>query len=70
MERIVSLYIDPMTTNLDLYFSLQENERKIVIIAAKAGDTPMTRQLLQLYFPKLAPQDVAALIKDLRGVAS
>jgi hypothetical protein len=59
-----------MTTNLDLYFSLQENERNIVIIAAKAGDTPMTRQLLQLYFPELAPQDVTALIKDLRGVAS
>ena len=70
MERIVSLYIDPMTKNIDLYFSLPENERNIVIIAAKAGDTPMTRQLLQLYFPKLAPQDVTALIKDLRGVAS
>ena len=59
-----------MTKNIDLYFSLQENERNIVKSAAKTGDSPMTRQVLELYFPKLAPQDVTALIKDLRGVAS
>ena len=70
MERIVSVYIDPMTQNIDLYFSLQENERNIVKSAAKTGDSPMTRQVLQLYFPKLAPQDIATLIKELRGVAS
>ena len=62
--------MDCMPSNIDLYFALNENERNIVIIAAKAGDTPMTRQLLQLYFPKLAPQDIIALIKDLRGVAT
>ena len=70
MERIVAVYIDPMTTNIDLYLSLQENERNIVKSSAKTGDSPMTRQVLQLYFHKLEPQDIATLIKELRGVAS
>ena len=59
-----------MPSNLDLYFALNGNEREIVKSAARTGNSPMTRQMLQLYFPKLAPQDIIALIKDLQGVAT
>jgi hypothetical protein len=59
-----------MPSHIDLYFALNEKEREIVRTAAKSGDNPMTRQVLQLYFPKLGPQDIAGLIKDLRGSAS
>jgi hypothetical protein len=59
-----------MPSNIDLYFALSEKEREIVKNAVKTGDSPMTRQMLQLYFPKLEPQKITDLIKELRGVAA
>ena len=56
-----------MISHLDQYFALSEKEREIVKTAAKSGDNPMTRQILQLYFPKVAPNDIVLLIKDLRS---
>lgn len=56
-----------MPSHIDQYFALSEKEREIVRTAAKAGDNPMTRQVLQLYFPKLNPTDIPVLIKHIRG---
>jgi hypothetical protein len=66
----VPSYMDRMTTNIDLYYSLNDKERGIVKAAAKAGDNPLTRHLLQLYFPKLSPQDTTNLLTELRAFTS
>lgn len=56
-----------MSAQIELYYSLGEKEREIVRAAAKAGDSPMTRQMLKLYFPKLAPEETTKLLVHLRG---
>jgi hypothetical protein len=56
-----------MSSYLDRYFSLNDTERSIVRTAAMSGDSPLTRQMLQLYFPKLSPEEITALMGDLRA---
>ena len=58
-----------MTSHIDQYFSLNEVERGIVRAAAKSGDSPLTRQMLQLYFPKLSPVEITTLIRHLRELS-
>jgi hypothetical protein len=58
-----------MTSHIDLYHSLGEKERAIVRTAAKAGDGPLTRQVLRLYFPKLSPQEITKLLVHLRAMS-
>ena len=69
-RRVLTFYMKRMSSNIDLYFALSEKEREIVKSAAKSGDSPMTRQVLQLYFPRLGPQDMSALMKDLRAISA
>ena len=59
-----------MSAQIELYYSLGEKEREIVRTAAKAGDSPMTHQVLQLYFPKLSPEETTKLLVHLRAISS
>lgn len=57
-----------MPSFLDQYLALNPQERNIVLTAAKAGDGPLSRQMFKLYFPRLAPEDIPKLIKELSGL--
>ncbi len=57
-----------MPSYLDQYFALNEQERNIVRTAAKTGDSPLSRQMFKLYFPKLTTEEIPKLIKELSGV--
>jgi hypothetical protein len=57
-------------SNLDQYYSLKELDRAIVTKACKAGDTPRSRQLVELYFPKIHPQEIGAFIKKISNLAT
>ncbi len=57
-----------MSLFMDRYLSLNKTERAIVRTAAMSGDSPLTRQMLQLYFPKLSPEEITTLMGDLRAL--
>lgn len=57
-----------MGTNIEQYFNLNDYERGIVWRAAKAGNSPMTHTLFQLYFPQLSHDQIRILIRDVGGV--
>jgi hypothetical protein len=48
-------------SDLELYFRLNETERRIVQTAARMGDTPGSRSVLELYFPRLTPERLRIL---------
>jgi hypothetical protein len=48
-------------SDLELYIKLNETERRIVRTAARMGDTPGSRTLLELYFPTLSPERLRIL---------
>jgi hypothetical protein len=59
-----------MGSYVDQFFSLEPKEREALTAACKAGDTPLSRQLLLLHFPKAGPQEIPSLIKEIRGLAA
>jgi hypothetical protein len=67
--RASEAYI-PSMSNLDQYYSLKEMDRAIVTRACKAGDSRRSRQMIELYFPKIHPQEVAAFIKQISNLAT
>jgi hypothetical protein len=48
-------------SDLEVYFRLNETERRIVQTAAKMGDTPMACAVFELYFPRLSPERLRIL---------
>jgi hypothetical protein len=57
-----------MTSNIEAFFNLNDYERNIIWKAARAGNSPMTGALFQLYFPQLSPDDIRNLIRDVSKV--
>ena len=47
--------------DLELYFGLNENERRIVQTAARMGATPLACAVFELYFPTLSPERLRIL---------
>jgi len=47
--------------DLELYFGLNETERRIVQMAARVGDTPLACAVIELYFPTLSPRRLRIL---------
>ena len=54
-----------MTANIELYFRLNATERRIVRTAAKMSLTASTLSIFQLYFPKVAADDLRWLIAEI-----
>ena len=48
-------------SDLELYFRLNETERRIVQTAARMGDTSGGRSVFELYFPRLTPERLRIL---------
>ena len=48
-------------SDLELYFRLNETERRIVQTAARMDDTPMACAVFDLYFPGLAAERLRIL---------
>jgi hypothetical protein len=47
--------------DLEVYFRLDENERRIIQAAARMGDTPLACAVFELYFPTLSPERLRIL---------
>ena len=43
-------------SDLEVYFRLNETERRIVQTAARMGGTPLACSVFDLYFPTLSPE--------------
>jgi hypothetical protein len=54
-----------VTANIELYFRLNITERRIVRTVARMGLTPSTLSVFQLYFPKVAADDLRWLIAEI-----
>jgi hypothetical protein len=48
-------------SDLELYFRLNETERRIVQTAARMGGTPLACAIFELYFPELTPDRLRIL---------
>ena len=48
-------------SDLELYFRLNETERRILRAAAGMGDTPLACAVFELYFPTLSPERLRIL---------
>jgi hypothetical protein len=57
-----------MSKNIEAFFMLNDVERRIIWTAAKAGNSPMTSSLFQLYFPQLSADEIRHLISDVGRV--
>ena len=57
-----------MNQYLEWFHKLQEPARKQVVAAAKWGDGPYTRLILQTHFPMFQSDEVPALISHFRTV--
>jgi hypothetical protein len=57
-----------MGSNIEAFFNLSDQERSIIWTAAKAGSNPMTCSLFQLYFPRLSPDEIRVLVRDVGKV--
>jgi hypothetical protein len=52
-------------SDMDLYFQLNDTERRIVRTAARMGDTPGSRLVFELYFPTLPPERLRILRREI-----
>lgn len=57
-----------MGTNIEAFFNLNDYERSIIWTAAKAGNNALTCSLFQLYFPRLSPDEIRVLVRDVGKV--
>ncbi|HTK83953.1 MAG TPA: hypothetical protein VL625_02610 [Patescibacteria group bacterium] len=57
-----------MTAHIETYNSLKISDREKVLAAARWGDGPFTRMILKTHFPKIALDEIPALIVQLRGL--
>ena len=57
-----------MGSNIEAFFNLNDYERNIVWTAAKAGNNALTVSLFQLYFPRLSPDEIRGLVRDVGRV--
>ena len=48
-------------SDLELYFRLNETERRIVQTAARMGDKPLACAVVELYFPTLSTERLRIL---------
>ena len=48
-------------SDLELYFRLNETERRILRAAARMGGTPLACAIFELYFPTLSPERLRIL---------
>ena len=53
-------------SDLELYFRLNETERRIVQTAARMGDKPLACAVVELYFPTLSPDRLRILREEIR----
>jgi hypothetical protein len=52
-------------SDLELYFRLNETERRIVQTAARMGDKPLACAVVELYFPTLSPERLQSLREEI-----
>ena len=55
-------------SDVEMYFRLEETERRIVQTAARAGDAPLTYAVLKLYFPTLSPRRLRILREEIAAL--
>ena len=53
-------------SDLELYFRLNETERRILRAAAGMGDKPLACAVVELYFPTLSPDRLRILREEIR----
>ena len=53
-------------SDLELYFRLNETERRILRAAARMGDKPLACAVVELYFPTLSPDRLRILREEIR----
>lgn len=54
--------------DLELYFGLNENERRIVQMAVRIGDTPLACAIVEVYFPELTPERLQSLKEEITAL--
>ena len=52
-------------SDLELYFRLNETERRILRAAAGMGDKPLACAVVELYFPTLSPERLQSLREEI-----
>jgi hypothetical protein len=57
-----------MTAYIETFRLLKESDRDKVLAAARWGDGPFTRMILKNHFPKIALDEIPALIVQLRAL--
>lgn len=55
-------------SDLELYFRLNETERKIVQTAARMGGKPLACAVVELYFPELTPDRLQSLREEITAL--
>jgi hypothetical protein len=55
-------------SDLELYFRLNETERRILRAAARMGGTPLACAIFELYFPGLAPERLRILREEIAAL--
>jgi hypothetical protein len=55
-------------SDVEMYFRLEETERRIVQTAARAGDAPLTYAVFELYFPTLSPRRLRILREEIAAL--
>ena len=53
-------------SDLEVYFRLNETERRILRAAAKMGGTPLACSVFELYYPTLSPERLRFLREEIR----